>query len=333
MSTELAKNSGHVQFARLTDENGNELPTSGSVIAVRGVSSGIRGLKKNTLRPTLAILDDLQDAETAENPESVQKLMTIIQKDIMCLGGKQRLSILQTATPICPEDLVERIRNDNAWKTTTFPAIMSYPKRMDLWEQYFKTFDAESVSDQRHDGSLKFYQDHRKDMDDGAEVFNPGRYSQADGHISAIQKLLELKHVIGEAAFASEYQMSPKRYSFQLDITPKLVASRTNANGRLEVPDGYVFVAASTDLNLSYAMSTTIIAYKPDMTACVIYHHLTPSSIDTKLTDAEYNQKVYGKLAELGRKLKGLGIKIDGWGIDASGRPFDAVTQFAKNSS
>jgi hypothetical protein len=29
-------------------------------------------------------------------------------------------------------------------------------------------------------------------MDAGSEVFNPSRYSEKDGHISAIQKLLEL---------------------------------------------------------------------------------------------------------------------------------------------
>lgn len=29
-------------------------------------------------------------------------------------------------------------------------------------------------------------------MDEGSEVFNPMRYSEKDGHISAIQKLLEL---------------------------------------------------------------------------------------------------------------------------------------------
>jgi len=38
-------------------------------------------------------------------------------------------------------------------------------------------------------------------MDEGAEVFNPYRYSLKDGHISAIQKLLEIQHVIGNAAF------------------------------------------------------------------------------------------------------------------------------------
>lgn len=32
--------------------------------------------------------------------------MEIINKDVLPLAGKERLSVLQTATPICPDDLV-----------------------------------------------------------------------------------------------------------------------------------------------------------------------------------------------------------------------------------
>ena len=126
--------------------------------------------------------------------------------------------------------------------------------------------------------------------------------------------------------------MKPKRFSFKLDITAKDVTSKAGDIPQLVVPDGFVFVAASTDLNLSYAMTTTLVAFKPDMTAHVLYHFFTPCKIDMKLTDADYNKKVYDALMSLGDHLKSLGLKIDGWGIDASGRPFDAVTLFTKHS-
>lgn len=98
------------------------------------------------------------------------------------------------------------------------------------------------------------------------------------------------------------------------------------------MPDGYVFVAASTDLNLSYALTTVIVGFKPDMTAHVITYFFTKCSIDSKLPTAQYNEAVYDVLTDLGREIKALGIKIDGWGIDGSGMPFDAVTLFAKNA-
>ena len=87
-STEISKNAQQLIFARLKGDDGKELPTSGSIIAVRGISSGIRGLKRGTLRPSLVLLDDLQDSESAENPEQVEKMLNIIRKDVMCLGGK-----------------------------------------------------------------------------------------------------------------------------------------------------------------------------------------------------------------------------------------------------
>lgn len=78
----------------MQDAEGNELPTSASTIAVRGISGGLRGMKHGTLRPTCVLLDDLQTSETAESPEQVEKLLSLIRKDIMNLGGKERLSIL-----------------------------------------------------------------------------------------------------------------------------------------------------------------------------------------------------------------------------------------------
>ena len=61
------KNNGVIQFARLFKDDGTEFATSGSVVTVRGITSGIRGLKVGKLRPDTIILDDLQSAETAAN--------------------------------------------------------------------------------------------------------------------------------------------------------------------------------------------------------------------------------------------------------------------------
>lgn len=48
-------------------------------------------------------------------------------------------------------------------------------------------------------------------MDEGAEVFNPKAFKKSDGHISAIQALLEKRHLIGDDAFAAEMQMRPRQ--------------------------------------------------------------------------------------------------------------------------
>lgn len=74
--------------------------------------------------------------------------------------------------------------------------------------------------------------------------------------------------------------MKPKAYSFSIDITPKTITSRINTFKQLEVPDGFMFVAAATDLNTSYAATTAVVAFKPDMTAVVVHHNILPCNID-----------------------------------------------------
>lgn len=227
MPTELQKNAGIMQFARLAKDDGTEFPTSGSVITVRGITSGVRGLKIGKLRPDTVILDDLQTSETASNPEQVEKIMTIIKKDIMNLSSKGKLAVLMTSTPLVPEDLCEKIENDIVWKTTKYPAVIHWPKDIvespedGLWAQYFKKFDAELAEDSPHDASLEFYKQNRASMDVGAVLFSPDRFKLEDGHISGLQALLEKKHMIGDAAFSAEMQMKPRRFSFKLDIKPK----------------------------------------------------------------------------------------------------------------
>ena len=333
-STEIQKTANNITFARLQDAEGNELPTSASTVMVRGISGGLRGMKHGTLRPTCILLDDLQTTEIAESPEQVEKLMSLIRKDVMNLGGKERLSILQTATPICPEDLVEKFKNDINWKTTIFKAVEKFPKEYKkkdgLWSQYFKLFDAESITGSDHHESLDFYRQHQAQMEDGCEVFNPYRFSAKDGHISAIQKMLEIQHVIGNAAFQSEYQMSPVKNTYSIDISPNKVLTKISEHRECEVPDGYLFVAGAIDLNTSYAATAALVAFKPDTTAAVIWHEIFPMNIDQKLPDAAYNAAVHEMLTQVCSSMKGLNIKIDGLAIDAGGRNFDAVCGFAK---
>jgi len=61
--------------------------------------------------------------------------------------------------------LVEKFKNDINWKTTIFKAIEKFPKEYKqkdgLWQQYFKLFDAESITGTDHSESLEFYKQHQ----------------------------------------------------------------------------------------------------------------------------------------------------------------------------
>lgn len=340
-TTDLGKTQSQLLFARLRDGNGEDLPTSGSVICCRGITSSMRGIKHGVLRPSLVLLDDLQTSEVAANPSAVEKIWDTIRKDIYPMAGKTRLSILQTATQILPEDLVAKVRADKAWTTTVFPAVISFPKADRLWAEYFRMWDEEGMQDGlgdgKHAGSLKFYKDHRAEMDEGAETFNPKRFSAADGHVSAIQKLLEIRHVIGFEAFMAEYQQSPVELSTSLPITAAVVNARVGNYAQLEVPGEDVrYVCASTDLNPSKYFTTVIAVLMRDGTRRIIWHKFTPVSIKANLTEQEYYTRIYEALAALGKELKsisdGLTHPIQGWAVDCNGANWNPALDFARNS-
>lgn len=108
------------------------------------------------------------------------------------------------------------------------------------------------------------------------------------------------------------------------------VLSKIGEAREFEVPDGYTFVAGAIDLNTSYALTASLVAFKPDTSATVIWHDTMPMRIDQKLPDAAYNIKVMEYLGKICARLKGYGVKIDGLAIDAGGRNWDAVCNFVK---
>lgn len=338
VSTDIQKTVDRLIFARLKEEDGTEALTSSSCIVVKGITGGLRGLKHGTKRPSCIVLDDIQDDETANSATSVEKLMSIINKGVLNLGGKGKVAVLQAATPIASEDIVDRIRHDKAWKTTVFPAIIKWP--LDIlkhptdghWKKYFDLYDEENSMDLKHEKSLKYYKRHRKAMDKGAVVLNPNRFKESDGHISALQALLEKKHDIGDSAFFCEYQMEPKRVDTLLEITPKKIIEKIDPNVKINTPpDGYIHTYASVDLNTSFGATCAVASFKTDGSCAVIKEAIYKVNIDQKLPDIQYDQELYQKLDEIVKRLKDTGIDIRGIGIDAGGRNFSAVCQFAKN--
>ena len=256
----------------------------------------------------------------------------------MNLSSGRRLAVICTSTPIAEDDLTSKLENDKNWRTEKHPAIIKYPKDIEqhqdtgLWGEYFKLYDEELLANEGHANSLDFYKAHFNEMNEGAETF-ADRFRKEDGEISGIQSLLCRKHLIGDSAFDAEYQMRPKHVQVALPITPELVASRKSELKELELPSENVqWVVASSDLNLSFAITTTIVVFKRDQTATVIYHKFRKCSIPYNIPEQDYYQRTYNLLAKHGQELKALGIHIDAWVIDGNGQPFNAVVEFVKHS-
>lgn len=337
----VVRNASKIQFARLEDENNNPFPCSESCIETRGFTSSIRGIKGSGIRkrPDLVIIDDIETEEIASSSERIQKTLTIINKSILNLGKSgEKISVLFAGTPIEQDDVVCRISEDKNWKTSKFPAIIKFPndwfkpKNESLWSKYFGIYDSENATDKSHEQSLQFYKDNQEKMDDGSEVLNPKMFDPQNGTVSAIQALLDKQHQIGNSAFMSEYQMSPKHTDLEIQIKPKDVFNHISEDfEEFETPEQVQLTVATIDINSSYGFTITVCCFRPDGTCFVIAHKIISSQIDQKLVDLQYQQAVYGKLCDVVQEIKSWNIDIDALGIDAGGKNFDAVVSFSKS--
>lgn len=289
----IERNSTTISLARLVDEKGNEFPTFGSVITCRGVTSGLRGMRQGKIRPDVVLVDDIQSHEAAHSPEQVEKLLDILRRDILNLSSGRKMAVICTSTPIAEDDLTSKLENDKNWRTEKYPAIISWPLEMKkpdegLWGEYFKMYDEELAANESHEQSLVFYREHFDEMNEGSETFSD-RFRKDDGEISGIQSLLCRRHLIGEVAFDAEYQMRPDSLQMAIPISPDVVASRKSNLKMLEVPQENVnAVIASTDLNLSFALTTTITVFMRDQTSVVIYHKFGKSNVHVNVPEQEY---------------------------------------------
>lgn len=128
--------------------------------------------------------------------------------------------------------------------------------------------------------------------------------------------------------------MNPIQLQSSLPITPSIVASRKSTLRELEIPEENVqWVCASTDLNLSKYLTTTVMVFLRNHTSVVIYHKFRKCHIPANIPEEDYYNRVYNLLGEHGRELSKLGIKINAWVIDANGSPWNAVLDFCRLSN
>ena len=138
--------------------------------------------------------------------------------------------------------------------------------------------------------------------------------------------------MIGEDSFASEYLLKPKKVSVQVDVTAKNVLDKIGTTPMLTIPQGTQMVVSSWDLNVSHALTNTIISFDSHMTATVLYHEVFKCHISSNLPEIEYHQQVYNLLTMYGKKVSELGIKINYIGVDAGGANFNPVCDWCKHS-
>lgn len=239
-------------------------PSSGAVVKGRGASGAVRGLAIGAQRPDFVLLDDLQTAEAAKSQTKLKKLVKLIRKDVLGLGGERMLNVVMTSTPIEPGDLSEQFADESLhpeFRNVSFPLVVAWPKRDDLWDRYDELWRAAKRSgDATFSEATAFYEAHRAAMDEGGEILDPGAFD-ARLERSGIQHARNLLLAQGREAFNAEYQLEVHRDADVVQLDEKTVVSRTNGWARRQLPKGTNRVVGFLDVNAAVGITWVLEAF------------------------------------------------------------------------
>lgn len=177
-----------------------------ALIQAASTGQALRGRNWNGSRPSLIVMDDLEDARpggNASTPEQRQKLRDWFSQTVMPLGDPkgEKTAFVIMGTTVHMSSLLMHILYERAdFEAQVYRAIIDEPKRSDLWEECRLIYTNREILN-RADRAREFYEANREAMDEGVRVlwsdFQP------------IWKLMTWKWDNGSKAFNTEYQNNP----------------------------------------------------------------------------------------------------------------------------
>lgn len=174
-----------------------------------GSGKRMRGLRHGAYRPDLVFLDDIENDENVRSKEQRDKLENWVLKTVLNLGPPDgSMDVVYCNTILHYDSVANRFHRKPRWLRKKFRAIVKWPDRMDLWDQWEQLFlngamvDEDEDQDDQPTGDMAqiFYEQNKFEMERGAIVSWP-----------STRPLLRLMQIRAEShhAFDCEYQNDP----------------------------------------------------------------------------------------------------------------------------
>jgi len=294
---------------------------SGAVLLVAGIHEAIRGAKffhpqsRRIVRPSLALIDDPQTDESAKSDDQCESLEKIITAGILGMAGPDKsFAALGAFTVIEPGDVADRILNREEhpeWRGERIKLLESFPKRMDLWAEYYEIFrrclaatdDGEDSNDAAKifAPATRFYAQRREEMDEGAKVSWESR--KLPHHLSALQNAMHL-FFRNELAFWSEYQNDPRTDVDDEEdfLEAQEIAAKLSGYERLVVPKGCEFLTAFIDCH-KRILFWKIYAWRPNFDGFCIDYGTYPAQKHPRFTSRRASPTLQSVLAAEGKNV------------------------------
>lgn len=170
-------------------------------VTIEALSTGqrIRGRRRRASRPTLIVADDLQNDRDILSALQRQKARDWFHAALLPAGTPET-NVVHLATALHREAIALELVRTPGWISRTFPSIVSWPKNLDLWQEWEKLYRDLENPNQLAD-AREFYERYRSALDAGAEVLWP--------EVEDLYTLMRLRAELGRTAFEREKQSSP----------------------------------------------------------------------------------------------------------------------------
>src|SRR5690625_383740 len=190
----------HVQASRNELDNKYEFITnSGIKVEAKGLGTQVRGLRHGSTRPDLFILDDIESDESTSTPEQIAKAKAWFNDSMipaLAKGG----TVIYLGTILCYGSLLHYVVEERRdFESRKFAAIESFAKRTDLWDEWRQIYREDKAG--AADRAREFFEKHKDEMLEGAEVLWPGYWSYYE--------LITIREERGTKSFNQEYQNNP----------------------------------------------------------------------------------------------------------------------------
>lgn len=259
---------------------------AGSLVKVTGITGNIRGANHTlptgeSIRPSLAIIDDPQTDQSARSPSQCANRLATVTGAILNLPGPgKRIAALMPCTVIQQGDLADQIldRDKNPeWQGQRTKLVYQWPTAEKLWAEYGRIRQDDLKNGGDGSKATDYYRAHRRAMDAGAIVAWDERFDPEAGELSAIQHAYNLRLRIGEAAFNAEMQNEPAGQG--ADASPIMdaedIAAKVNGYARGELPQAAAHVTAFIDVQQT-VLFWMVCAWADDFTGWIVDYGTYP---------------------------------------------------------
>lgn len=253
----------------------------GQVMGALGIDGRIRGAKFRGKRPTVAVIDDVEDRQAADSDPLIEKNEDTIEKDIAGLGrGSERIARVMLCTIQNRKCIAYKYTDPKqkpSWKGKRYRKMIQPPDRMDLVEEYIQMRIEKASDDPDARVAFRFWRDNQEKIEFGCKISNPQSFSKKiheDGEpleLSAIQAYYNRVADWGKDAVATEVDNDPPETIGPqgMGLTPEIVVSRLSGLDRCQVPANAVSLTAAIDLG-KYRCHWVVMAWWKGAGGCVV---------------------------------------------------------------